>query len=283
MKFLLLLCASTLFINSCNSNKIKVSSKVGKLNITNQYEFEYQNDYSLACNVCFLEDTLDKVNIAISPWTKSVYADGKFSKQVVNYEAIKEFIPLKIDISKNLLNHLNQYRKSNTKKHEIDEESIFKARAECIKKFGFFKIEDSYIRDSLLLVFDYYSRNYVDLPIYNGPVDTSTIPRTPSGDYISIIRGDSVIIPLESYKAYTKNSLTKYNLAWSHVFKMRAQIVKEINGLDLSEMTEMQKILLNLQLSEVKGRLIMAKPKYHDETLSSLRKDLNDSFYQTEF
>lgn len=283
MKNYVFICAIVLISFSCSSNKISIIGKAGIINFTSHYEYQYQDDYSLACNICLINDSLTEVNNLISPWTKSTYSDGKFSKRVIDYNAIKKFIPLKIKISKVLIKNITNYRNNNSKKITIDDATLFKAKDECIEKFGFFKIEDSYTRDSLLLVFDYYSRSRVNLPIYNGPVDTSTIPLTPSGDYISIIKGDSIIVPSGSYQAYTKNSLNKYNLVWNHVFKMRAQIVKELNGLDLSEMTEMQKTILNLQLSEVKGRLIMWKPKYHDLILDQLRKDLDDSFYQTKF
>lgn len=261
----------TFSLVSCGDSSQQVESinKIGVVNLWSNYEFQNDTNYSLACNICLLEDSIQKIRTLISKRDSVILVDGKYKNKKATFDQVKDLLVYKIELSKALNAHQEKYGKS----------SIFDAKEECISEFGYFNIERQGKRDTLLLTYDLYSLSYVNLPTFNADFDTSQIPHNVQGDYIMLITGDTILVPAGQYQNYIDRTLVKYNNAWNYVNQKRAALIMELTGLDFSKMSAMEKMIVEIQLSETRGRIHIFHPTQQDTTLDRLREELNQSFY----
>lgn len=278
MKRYLLPFALSLMACSEGNPEIRAIGKIGNLNIQKNYAFEYQDNYSLACNLCLIADSLENIDQLIKLRDTVKFVDGNYVKKEASFSEIKDLLRLKVDIGKELKKYMDQFASYSAKDLTGNSVNMFRAKEECISKHGYFNVVNQGKRDTLFLTYSSYLLHSLDLPIYNGPLDTSTIPKTPAGDYITTYRGDTNIIEAAYLTAHFDNVLEKYYAAWDHVHFMRAQLVLELTGMDPSQMSPMQKVIFKIQMSEARGRIhIFHNPK-PDLKLDKLREDLIQAF-----
>ncbi len=154
----------TFSLVSCGDSSQQVESinKIGVVNLWSNYEFQNDTNYSLACNICLLEDSIQKIRTLISKRDSVILVDGKYKNKKATFDQVKDLLVYKIELSKALNAHQEKYGKS----------SIFDAKEECISEFGYFNIERQGKRDTLLLTYDLYSLSYVNLPTFNADFET---------------------------------------------------------------------------------------------------------------